>query len=63
MDERVTKCLDAIGGAIKELIASSKNETEMIGLVAMFFAGWADTYKKAIDEGVEELEKREEEGN
>lgn len=61
MEEKVTECLNTIGEAIKELIVSANNEAEMIGLMTMFFAGWEETYKKAIDEGVEELEKREEE--
>ena len=61
MEEKVKKCLDTIGQAVKELIISANNEAEMIGLMALFFAGWEETYKKAIDEGVEELEKREEE--
>jgi hypothetical protein len=61
MEEKVIKCLETVGQAIKELIISANNEAEMMGLMVMFLGGWEETYKKAIDEGVEEIEKREEE--
>lgn len=63
MDERVTKCLDTIGGAIKALITSANNEFEMIGLVTAVVQGFQETYEKAVDDGVEELEKKEKEKN
>lgn len=63
MDERVTKCLDTIGEAFKTLVASANNELELIGLVAAVMGELQETYEKAIDEGVEELEKREKECN
>ena len=61
MEEKVTKCLETIGKALKELIASASNEAELIGLFAMVMGGWKETYEKAIEDGVAELEKREEE--
>ena len=61
MEAKVKECLDTIGDALKKLIVSANNEAELIGLVAMVMGGWEETYKKAIEEGVGEIEKREEE--
>jgi hypothetical protein len=61
MEAKVKECLDTIGEALKKLIASANNEAELIGLFAMVMGGWKETYEKAIEEGVAELEKREEE--
>lgn len=63
MEEKVTKCLEAIGEAFKELITSADNEAELIGLVAMVMGSIQKTFEKVVDEGIEELKKREEEGN
>lgn len=63
MEEKVTKCLEAIGVAFKELIASADNEAELIGLVAMVMGNIQETLNKAVEEGVDALQKREEEGN
>ena len=63
MDERVTKCLDTIGEAFKTLIVSANSELEVVGLVAAVCGEFQETYEKAIDEGIAELEKREKEGN
>lgn len=63
MEEKVIKCLETIGKAIKELLASANNEAELVGLGAIFASGFQQTYEKAVDEAVEEIEKREEEGN
>ena len=51
MDERVTKCLDKIGEAFKELIASANSDTDMIGLVTAVLYKFQPIYEKAIDEG------------
>ena len=61
MEEKVIKCLETIGKAIKDLLASANNEAELIGLAAVFAAGFKETYEKAVDEAVEEIEKRKEE--
>ena len=61
MDERVTKCLDTIGEAFKTLVVSANNEMELAGLVMAVLGGVEKTYTKAIDEGVDELSKREKE--
>ncbi len=61
MEEKVKECLDTIGEALKKLIASANNEAELIGLFALVSVGWKPTYEKAIEEGIAELEKREEE--
>lgn len=61
MEEKVTKCLEAVGEAFKELITSADNEAELIGLVAMVMGSIQETFEKAVEEGVDELEKREEE--
>ena len=58
MDERATKCLDTIGEAFKTLVLSANNETELVGLMVMVMGKVQETYEKAIDEGVDELEKR-----
>ena len=63
MEEKVTECLATIGEAVKKLIVSANNEAEVIGLVAMFAAGWQETYEKAVDEGFAELNAREEGNN
>jgi hypothetical protein len=63
MDERVTKCLDTIREAFKTLIASANSECEIIGLVLAVLGELEKTNEKAIDEGVDELKKREKEGN
>lgn len=63
MDERVTKCLDTISEAFKTLIVSANSEIEVVGLVAAVIGKFQETYEKAIDEGIDELEKREKEGN
>jgi hypothetical protein len=61
MEAKVKECLDTIGEALKKLIASANNEAELIGLFALVASGWTPTYEKAIEEGINELEKREEE--
>lgn len=61
MEEKVTKCLEAIGEAFKELITSANNEAEVVGLMAMVLGSFQETYEKAVEEGINELEKREEE--
>lgn len=61
MEEKVMECLETIGKAIKELLVSANNEAEIVGLALMFSTGFQGTYEKAVDEAVEELEKREEE--
>lgn len=61
MEAKVKECLDTIGEALKKLVASASNEAELIGLFAMVMGRWTETYEKAIEEGVAELEKREEE--
>ena len=63
MDERVTKCLDTIGEAFKTLVASANSELEVIGLATATLHGFQETYENAIEEGFNELEKREKEGN
>ena len=60
MDERVKECLDTIGEAFKKLIVSANNEAEVIGLMSMVLSSWTEIYNEAIDEGIDELEKREE---
>jgi hypothetical protein len=60
MEERVTECLNTIREAITRLLASAKNEVEMVGLITMLFAGWEETFNKALDSGAEKFEKREE---
>ena len=62
MEEKVTKCLEAVGEAFKELITSADNEAELIGLVAMVMGSIQETFEKAVEEGVDELKKREKEG-
>lgn len=59
MDERATKCLDTIGEAFKTLVLSANNEMELIGLMVAVMGKIQETYEKAIDEGVDELKKRE----
>jgi hypothetical protein len=59
MDERAKKCLDTIGEAFKTLIISANNEAELTGLAIEVLGEFQNTYEKAIDEGIEELEKRE----
>lgn len=61
MEEKVIKCLETIGQAVKELITSANNEAEIIGLVAMFSAGFQETFDKAVEEAFDEIEKKEEE--
>ena len=61
MDKRVTECLDTIREAFKTLVTSANSETELVGLVMVVLGKMQETYEKAIDEGVNELEKREEE--
>ena len=61
MEEKVVACLETIGKAIKDLLTFANNEAEIIGLMAMFAAGFQKTYEKAIDEACDELCKREEE--
>ena len=63
MDKRVKKCLDMIGEAFKTLIISADNEAELTGLAIQVLSGFQETYEKAIDEGIEELGKRENGGN
>ena len=63
MEEKVTKCLETIGKAFKELITSANNEVEVVGLMAMVLGNFQETYEKAVDEGIDELKKREEEEN
>lgn len=63
MEEKVTKCLEAVGKAIKDMLTSANNEAELIGLMAIYASGFQETYEKAIDEAVEELANREKEGN
>lgn len=63
MDERVTKCLDKIGEAFKELVASANSDTDMIGLVTAVLYKIQPIYEKAIDEGYELFENKEKEGN
>ena len=62
MDERVKKCLDTLGEAIKSLVASANSELEVIGLVTVVLDEFKETYEKAVNEGFDELEKREKEG-
>lgn len=62
MEEKVIKCLETVGQAIKELITSANNEAEVIGLVTLFAAGFQETYDKVVEEAIDEVEKREEEG-
>lgn len=61
MEEKVIKCLEKVGQAIKELITSANNEAEVIGLVTLFAAGFQETYDKVVEEAIDEVEKREEE--
>jgi hypothetical protein len=61
MEAKVKECLDTIGEALKKLILTASNEAEIIGLFAMVGNGLTTTYEKAIEEGINELEKREEE--
>jgi hypothetical protein len=63
VEEKVTKCLETIEKAIKDLFVSSNNEAEAIGLAAIFAVGFKDTYEKAVDEAFAEIENREKEGN
>lgn len=64
MEERVTECLNTMREAITKLLASANNEAELVGLITLLFAGWEETLNKALDEGTEKVEKREEkEGN
>ena len=59
MEERVTECLNTIREVITRLLASAKNEAEMVGLITMLFAGWEETFNKAIDSGFEKREEKE----
>ena len=61
MDKRVAKCLDSIGEAFKTLITSANSETELIGLMVTVFSNIQGIYEKAVDEGINELEKRKKE--
>lgn len=63
MDERATKCLDKIGEAFKELMASANSETEMIGLLTEVLYKFQSIYEKAVEEGYELFENKEKEGN
>ena len=63
MDKRVSKCLDTISEAFKTLVTSANNEAELVGLMMAVFGELQNTYEKAIDEGVDELKKREKEGD
>jgi hypothetical protein len=63
MEEKVMECLEKIKKALKELFVSANNEAELVGLALMLSTGLQETYEKAVDEAVEELEKREKEGN
>jgi hypothetical protein len=61
MEEKVTKCLETIGKAFKELIISANNEAEAVGLITLVLGSFRETYEKAVEEGIDELVKREEE--
>ena len=61
MEKKVIKCLETVGQAIKELITSANNEAEVIGLMTLFAAEFQETYDKAVEEAIDEIEKREEE--
>lgn len=63
MDARVKKCLDKIGEAFKELAASANSEAEALGLFLQIQQSGEAPIEKALTEGIEELKKREKEGN
>lgn len=61
MEEKVIKCLETVGQAIKELLISANNEAEVIGLMTLFAAGFQETYDKVVEEAINEIEEKKEE--
>ncbi|MEE0969193.1 MAG: hypothetical protein U0M06_07495 [Clostridia bacterium] len=61
MEEKVIKCLETVGQAIKVLITSANNEAEVIGLMTLFAAGFQETYDKVVEEAINEIEEKKEE--
>lgn len=62
MEERVTECLDTMREAITKLLESANSEAEIVGLMAMLFAGWEESLNRAIDEGTGKIKNKEGEG-